>query len=384
MGRFGPEVQDILELYGDAYLESHAVTPQQRRVVADLRSCRTAALGGHAHECPECGYREVSYNSCRNRHCPKCQGTAREVWLIRRECELVDCPHYHVVFTVPQELNPIFLRNQAPMYNLLFRCSWETVREFAADRRHLGGETGSLSVLHTWTQVLDYHPHVHMVVPAGALTPRGSWRHGSRKFFAPVRGMGKAFRAKVVAGVRRMARAGELDLGGCASHLAGPGELDRALDGLFAKPWVVYCERPFGGAANVLKYLARYTHRVAIANSRIRSVEGGRVTFAWRDSREGRRREKEMTLDAMEFIRRFLMHVLPERFSKIRYYGVYACRGKSGKLARCRRATRTSPSPLEGLGYEELADIARERLLGRRPDTCPKCGAPMKTRELLL
>ena len=367
----GPEVQDALELFGDSYLASHRVTPQQERYVRDLRACRTSALGVHRYECESCGDVTYSYDSCRNRHCPKCQGLAREEWALRRSAELLDVPHYHVVFTVPEELNPLFLRNQKAMSDLLFSCSWGTVREFAADRRHMGARAGAISVPRTWTQTLLYHPHVHMVVPAGGLTERGGWRHCGRSFFAPVKAMSQVFRARLVAGVRALARKGSLDLGGCAAHLAGDG-LEATLRQLFSKPWVVHCERPLGSAAHVVRYLARYTHRAAIANSRVVSVGPEGVSFTWRDSREGRRTEKVMALPGEEFVRRLLLHVLPPRYTRVRYFGILACRGKSGRLEECRRLTRTPRRPLpEG---EAMRDLLVERLIGRPRGTCARCG----------
>ena len=362
------EVQDVLRAHGDEFLATHALTAQQRRAYDDMLSCRTSALGGHVDRCGGCGHELVSYNSCRNRHCPKCQALRRERWVAREGCDLLDVGYWHVVFTVPAELRCVFWRNQRECYNLLFRCAWATVAAFAADRRWMGARTGAVAVLHTWGRQLQYHPHVHMLVPSGGLTARGGWRRCGRDFFAPVRAMSKVFRAKVLEGVRALAPA--LDLGGCASHLAGDGALAALVDRLFSGDWVVYCKRPFAGAASVLAYLGRYTHRVAISNSRIRSLGGGVVTFAYRDSRDGRPRECRMA--AVEFIRRLLMHVLPKGFCKIRHYGILASRGKRERMALCRRLTST-PEPAPPPGRDELL----RRLLGRDPSACPRCGAAM-------
>ncbi|MBO7674357.1 MAG: IS91 family transposase [Atopobiaceae bacterium] len=357
------EVQDVLAAHGEEFLATHALTPQQRRAYDDMLACRTAELGGHVDRCEGCGHELISYNSCRNRHCPKCQAMRRERWVAREGCDLLDVGYYHVVFTVPHELGCVFWRNQREMYNLLFRCAWATVAEFAADRKWLGARTGAVAVLHTWGRKLQYHPHVHMVVPSGGLTDRGTWRRTGSRFFAPVRAMSKVFRAKLLEGVRALAPA--LDLGGCASHLADDGALGSLVSELFERPWVVYCKRPFADAGRVLAYLGRYTHRVAISNARIKSLEGGVVTFEYRDSRDGRVRECRMA--AVEFIRRLLMHVLPKGLCKIRHYGILASRGKRERMALCRRLTSTpAPAP-------DAATLLR-RMLGRDPTVCPKCG----------
>ena len=359
------EVQDVLRAHGEEFLATHALSPQQRGALDDMLACRTSALGGHVDRCEGCGKELISYNSCRNRHCPKCQAYRREAWGAREGCDLLDVGYYHVVFTVPHELGCVFWRNQREMYNLLFRCAWATVAEFAADRKWLGARTGAVAVLHTWGRKLQYHPHVHMVVPSGGLTDRGTWRRTGSRFFAPVRAMSKVFRAKLLEGVRALAPA--LDLGGCASHLADDGALGSLVSELFERPWVVYCKRPFADAGRVLAYLGRYTHRVAISNARIKSLEGGVVTFEYRDSRDGRVRECRMA--AVEFIRRLLMHVLPKGLCKIRHYGILASRGKRERMALCRRLTSTpAPAPAP-----DAATLLR-RMLGRDPTVCPKCG----------
>jgi len=361
----GVEVQDVLAAHGEEFLATHALTPQQRRAYDAMLSCRTAELGGHVDRCEGCGHELISYNSCRNRHCPKCQAMRREAWVAREGCDLLEVGYWHVVFTVPHELNCVFWRNQRETYNLLFRCAWATVAEFAADRRWMGARTGAVAVLHTWGRQLQYHPHVHMVVPSGGLTGRGAWRRCGRDFFAPVRAMSKVFRAKLLGGVRALAPT--LDLGGSASHLAGDGALDALVDRLFSKGWVVYCKRPFADAGRVLAYLGRYTHRVAISNSRVKRLEGGVVTFEYRDSKDGRVRD--CRLEACEFMRRLLMHVLPKGFCKIRHYGILASRGKRERLALCRRLTRTpEPAPAP-----DVATLLR-RMLGRDPAACPRCG----------
>ena len=283
------EVRDVLRAHGEEFLATHALTAQQRRAYDDMLSCRTSDLGGHVDRCEGCGHELISYNSCRNRHCPKCQAIRRERWVAREGCDLLDVGYYHVVFTVPHEFACLFWRNQREMYNLLFRCAWATVTAFAADPRWLGAKTGAVAVPHTWGRKLQYHPHVHMVVPSGGLTDRGSWRRTGSKFFAPVKSMSKVFRAKMLEGVRALAPT--LDLGGSASHLADGGALGALVSELFERPWVVYCKRPFADARCVLSYLGRYTHRVAISNARIKSLAGGVVAFEYRDTRDGRVRE---------------------------------------------------------------------------------------------
>lgn len=361
------EVQDVLRAHGGEFLATHGLTTQQRKAFEDMLACRTSALGGHVDRCEGCGHELVSYNSCRNRHCPKCQAFRREAWVAREGCDLLDVGYYHVVFTVPHELNCVFWRNQREMYGLLFRCAWATVAAFADDPKWLGARTGAVAVLHTWGRQLQYHPHVHMVVPSGGLTANRTWRRTGSKFFAPVKAMSKVFRAKLLGGVRALAPT--LELGGCASHLAADGALDELVSGLFERKWVVYCKRPFADAGCVLSYLGRYTHRVAISNSRIKSLEGGVVTFGYRDTRDGRVRECRM--DACEFIRRLLMHVLPKGLCKVRHYGILASRDKRERLALCRRLTNTpEPAP------PEPGAILR-RMLGRDPTRCTRCGATM-------
>ncbi len=362
------EVQDVLRAHGEGFLATHRLTEQQRRAYDAMLACRTAELGGHVDRCEGCGHELVSYNSCRNRHCPKCQAMRREQWVAREGLDLLDVGYWHVVFTVPHELACVFWRNQRAMYNLLFRCAWETVSAFASDPRWMGARTGATAVLHTWGRRLQYHPHVHMLVPSGGLTDRNGWRRCGKSFFAPVKAMSKVFRAKLLEGARRLAPS--LDLGGSASRLAAPGALSALVDGLFSRDWVVYCKRPFRDAGSVLAFLGRYTHRVAISNGRIRSLEGGVVTFEYRDARDGRVRE--CRLDAREFIRRLLMHVLPKGFCKIRHYGILASRGKRERLALCRRLTST-PEPAPPPCRDELL----RRMLGRDPSRCPRCGATM-------
>ena len=370
------EVQDVLARYGPAYLESHPLTSQQQRAFDDILACRTAKLGGHADTCPECGEVSVSYNSCRNRHCPKCQAYRRERWVEERSFDLLDIGYYHAVFTVPAELNPVFWCNQEACYALLFRCAWETVKAFAADSKYLGARTGATSVLHTWGRQLQYHPHVHMIVPSGGLTDCGSWKSSGKNFFAPVKAMSAVFRAKLLEGLKGAYP--ELQFYGKCGGLADGGAFGALVSSLYDRPWVVYCKKPFRDAGCVLAYLGRYTHRVAISNSRIVSCENGRVEFDYRDSRDGGR-VKRCTLDASEFIRRFLMHVLPKGFAKIRHYGILASRGKTERMALCKRLTGTPIRERVAIGPAAIV----ERMIGRPPGTCAKCGCKLVAGPLL-
>ena len=370
------EVQDVLARYGPSYLESHPLSLQQRKAYDDILACRTAKLGGHLDTCPECGERTPSYNSCRNRHCPKCQAYRRERWVEERSFDLLDVGYYHVVFTVPAALNPVFYCNQEACYSLLFRCAWETVKAFASDPKYLGANTGATSVLHTWGRRLQRHPHVHMIVPSGGLTATGKWRRSGKGFFAPVKAMSVVFRAKLLEGLKGALP--DLRFYGMAEELASPDAFAGLVSSLYDRPWVVYCKKPFRDAGCVLAYLGRYTHRVAISNSRIRSCDGGRVEFDYRDSKDGDR-VKRCSLAADEFIRRFLMHVLPRGFAKIRHYGILASRDKGARMALCKRLTGT---PLRERVAVDPAAIV-ERMIGRPPGTCARCGCKLVAGPLL-
>jgi hypothetical protein len=303
----------------------------------ELAVCRTAALGGHLDQCDQCGHRQPSYNSCRNRHCPKCQAAARGEWLEARRAELLPVGYFHVVFTLPEEIAQVALQNKAVVYGLLFHASAQTLQEIAADPRHLGAEIGFLSVLHTWGQNLLHHPHIHCVVPGGGISPDGTrWVASPPNFFLPVRVLSRVFRGKFLAGLRRAWRGGELSFHGSLAGLRDDREFQRLVDRAYRREWVVYAKPPFGGAELVLKYLARYTHRVAISNSRLVSMHDGRVAFRWKDYARGGRCAT-MTLLAVEFLRRFLLHVLPAGFQRLRRYGFLANGQGQTKLELCRR-----------------------------------------------
>ena len=335
------------------------LTPVQCKAVKSILACRTAELGAHVDTCDNCGYMRISYNSCRNRHCPKCQTFAKEVWLDRQRSDLLNTHYFHVVFTVPSELNALFLCHQESMYGLLFKAASETVMQLCDDKKYLAAKPGITAVLHTWGQNLQFHPHVHMIVSGGGLTPEGQWRKSKKKFFLPVRVLSAKFRGKFLAFLRDEFPDTNTDL----------------LNTCYAKSWVVYCKPPFGNAEKVLSYLGRYTHRVAISNNRILSLENGIVTFLWRDYAHGNE-VKPMTLDTEEFIRRFLLHILPSGFRKIRHYGLFAARGKSDRLTLCRRLTDTpEPKPLMTV-MERLRAV-----LGAAFNLCPCCGIGHLSRD---
>ena len=338
MSRPTLEVADIVRRTGNSFWEqqqSHLAWPH-RKVLDAIVRCRTAALGGHLDQCVRCGHQAISFNSCRNRHCPKCQGNARAKWLTARSTELLPVPYFHVVFTLPHELSALLLQNKGLLYDLLYRTSAATMLELARDPKHLGADIGFLGVLHTWGQNLEHHPHVHYIVPAGGLALDGSrWIDSSRHFFLPVHALSRVFRGKFVAGLNQLFAQSELQFHGSQQYLTASGCFPNFLRQLFRQDWVVYAKPPFGGAEHVLNYLARYTHRVAISNHRLVTFENGSVSFRWRDYAHGGKK-KVMTVSAHEFLRRFLLHVLPRGLVRIRHFGLFANRRRSAALERCR------------------------------------------------
>jgi hypothetical protein len=331
------EVADVVCAHGADYGRAHAPSAAQRRVLRHIATCRTAALGGHVDTCDRgCGFTRISYNSCRDRHCPKCQGPRRAEWLAQRLERLLPVPYFHVVFTIPHTLNPLALRNKAVVYRILFDTAAATLLELTRDPKRLGADIGITALLHTWGQNLLLHPHVHCVVTGGGLSPDGAhWVPGRERYLLPVRVLGKLFRGKVLARLERAHRDGDLHLGGSTAELADPTVWATLRDRLYRTNWVVYAKPPFGGAKQVFRYLGRYTHRVAISNHRILHVGDGKVTFTLKDYRDGEH-TKSMTLDAVEFLRRFLLHVLPKRFVRIRHYGLHASRNVNTKLVAAR------------------------------------------------
>jgi predicted Zn-ribbon and HTH transcriptional regulator len=375
MNRPPLEVADIIRAAGDGFIgrnEAHLAWPQIK-VLRAIRNCRTQALGGHRDRCSKCGYEALSYNSCRNRHCPKCQTNAREQWLAKQTGNLLPVPYLHIVFTLPHDLSALALQNKKVIYDLIFQASAETLLEIGADPKHLGAQIGFLSVLHTWGQNLQHHPHVHCVIPAGGLAPdRSRWIRHSTSFFLPVRVLSRVFRGKFVDGLKRLFRAHKLAFHGSLRSLADPKLFRQFLRQPFRKDWVVYAKRPFGGPAHVLQYLARYTHRVAISNHRLIAFQDGKVSFRWKDYAHGNKNRK-MTLSADEFLRRFLLHVLPRGFVRIRHFGFLANRTRLALLTLCRQLLADVPLP----HTPTLVHSAPQLWL------CPKCSAPMIVTERL-
>ena len=336
MTRHRPEVADVFSGYGSKYQATYGTSAVQRRIMRDLAVCRSAALGGHKKQCEQCGHEEISYNSCRNRHCPKCQAASRAQWLEAKAEDLLNVPYFHVVFTLPSTVGPLALQNKRVAYGVLFRAVSETLNTIARDPKHLGAAIGFLAVLHTWGQNLHHHPHIHCVVPGGGIAlDNGHWVACRDNFFLPVRVLSRLFRQKFLAYLREAFDNGDLRFHGRLETLAERKNWCRLLAKLGCCDWVVYAKPPFGGPTQVLKYLARYTHRVAISNRRLISFENGKVMFRWKDYAQGNRR-RTMTLDATEFIRRFLLHSLPKGFQRIRQYGFLANRVREQKLSLCR------------------------------------------------
>jgi len=368
-----PEVQDVFDLFGAAYRQSHAMSIVQHKAMSAIQKCRTAELGAHIDACESCGCAEVSYNSCRNRHCPKCQTLAKERWIDGRKQDLLNVPYFHVVFTVPEALRPVIYQNQRKLYALLFQAVAESLQELASDKNFIGATLGFTSVLHTWGQTLSFHPHIHCIVPAGGLTEIGTWKGSRKKFFIPVKVMSRKFRGKFL----HLLKSQNLVFFGGQSHLADDKHFMDFLGACHNKEWVVYCKPPFKSADCVVEYLGRYTHRVAISNHRILSIDNGNVSFKWRDYRDNNR-WKVMTVTAFEFIRRFLMHVLPQRFVKIRHYGFLGNRNKTDKIALCKRLTGTPT--VEKIKASALDLLGR--MFGRDFSLCVHCGQPRHPQAL--
>ncbi len=383
--RNGLEVADVFRDGQSRFVAQygHTLRPEQRRVLTAIIRCRTAELGGHVQRCDECGHQRIQYNSCRNRHCPKCQATARAAWLEARQAELLPIPYFHVVFTLPEEIRPLALQNKRLVYGVLFRAAAETLQEVAANPKHLGAEIGLLAVLHTWGQNLMHHPHVHCVVTGGGLAPgRSHWvpcrqsRRTKKLFFLPVRILSRVFRGKFIDFLKRAYRSGKLHFHGKLASLVQPAAWQRQLDTAVKKDWIVYAKRPFGGPRRVLKYLARYTHRVAISNQRLIELRDGQVSFQYKDYADSQQ-TKVMKLASSEFIRRFSMHTLPNGFVRIRYYGFLSNRDRNQRLDQCRRLLGAPNLPTQPA---EPAQLPAEDASCLSPATCPIC----KRRSLVI
>jgi hypothetical protein len=357
------EVQTVFQRYGAEFLAGHKLSNAQYKALRAISECRTAGLGAHTDFCDECGAERISYNSCRNRHCPKCQTLQKEDWLDRQSENLLNCGYFHVVFTVPAELNSAFYQNQRVMYTLLFKAASETLLELCADPKYLGATPGITAVLHTWGQNLSYHPHLHCVVTGGGLTKLQKWSASGKKFLLPIKVLAKKFRGKFLALMRKA----KLNFYNDSAHLNNPADFGSLVEKLYKKGWIVYCKPPFGNAQKVIDYLGRYTHRVAISNNRIIGCSDGKVTFKYRDYADGDN-QKLMTLSAEEFIRRFLMHVLPGGFRKIRHFGLFAARDKGKRIKLCKRLTNTTFKP-----RRETPEQRMERIFGKDFNLCPHC-----------
>jgi len=371
------EVAEVFRRYGPAYRQQHAASLSRgpRRVMSAIELCRTAALGGHLEQCDSCGHQRPVYNSCRNRHCPKCQSLARARWLQDRQAELLPVEYFHVVFTLPEEIAAIAYQNQKVVYDLLFRATAETLLTIAADSKHLGAKIGFLAVLHTWGQNLLFHPHLHCVVPGGGLAPDGQrWIACRPGFFLPVRVLSRLFRRFFLKYLQAAFDHGKLQFFSSLQRLRDPKAFASYLAPLRRTEWVVYAKAPFGGPQQVLNYLGRYTHRVAISNHRLLDIDQGKVAFRWKDYRH-HDQQKTMTLEADEFMRRFLLHVLPDGFQRIRHYGFLAHRYREARLALCRQllgmalTLATLAAPPAQPDYRDLY----EKLTGQSLRLCPVC-----------
>ena len=371
------EVADIIRAVGNRLQQRFRLSGLHRKVLSAIERCRTAALGGHRDRCTRCGYTAaISYNSCRNRHCPKCQSGARDKWLAARETELLPVRYVHVVFTLPRQLAEVAFHNKRLLYGLLFRASADSLLELAADSKHLGAAIGFLSVLHSWGQNLMHHPHVHCVIPAGGLSlDHKTWVRSQRRFFLPVKALSRVFRGKFVAGLRRAYRNNELCLPGALKPLSQEKAFRAFVRSLHRQDWVVYSKPPFGGPRYVLNYLARYTHRVAISNHRLVSFAEGNVTFRWKDYAHGSK-QRLMTLTAEEFLRRFLQHVLPRGFVRIRFFGFLANRKRGELLPLCQQLLESNQAASSG-------PVAGKSCAPDTSWTCPTCGGPMIVIERL-
>jgi len=374
------EVAEIFRRHGPAYRQAHAdhLGGTERRVMAAIEACRTPALGGHVEHCADCGFVRCAYNSCRDRHCPKCQGLARAEWLEARQAELLPVPYFHVVFTLPAPVADIAFHNKAVVYGILFHAAAEALRDVAGNGRYLGAEIGAIAVLHTWGQALHHHPHLHCIVPGGGISPdQTRWVSCPPGFFLPVRVLSRHFRDGFLRQMRTAFAGGELRFSGALADLADPAAFVARLDALAQIDWVVYAKPPFAGAEQVLGYLGRYTHRVALANSRLVGLNDGQVSFTWKDYRQDGK-TKVMTLPADEFIRRFLQHTVPDGFHRIRHIGFLANRHRTEKLVLCRKLLAAPSAPDDPPAPRRWQDRLRD-LTGQDIDVCPCCGGRMLT-----
>jgi predicted RNA-binding Zn-ribbon protein involved in translation (DUF1610 family) len=358
------EIAGVLREHLPEFRRLHGLSLQQHKAAHAIMQCRTAVLGGHVDACSSCGHWLISYNSCNNRHCPKCQWAAQQRWISKRMEELLPTHYFHLVFTLPDLLNPVVMCNEAKIYDLLLRTAWETLDQLTRQPQWLGAQTGMITVLHTWGQNLSLHPHAHCIVPGGGLNDEGRWISARPKILLPVRVLSRLFRGKFLHQLRSMYQAGKLHFYGQYQALEVEKTFLQLLGSLYRTEWVVYAKRPFGGPAQVINYLGRYTHRVAISNSRITAIENGNVSFTYKDYRQNGI-QKVMTLQAVEFIRRFLQHCLPPGFQKIRYYGILATKNRKTKLLLLQQLMKSDKPDT----YEEHLPVTTAK-----KTTCPVCG----------
>lgn len=378
------EVQDVFASSFSRYKITHFVSFMAQKVANAIMGCRTAVMGGHVDVCPSCDYARPSYNSCGNRHCPKCQTMKKERWIGKRKEDMLEVKHFHSVFTIPSELNSLMQQNPRKLFGLLFSCTAATVKELTEAPKYLGATIGFTSILHTWGSNMSFHPHIHMVVTAGGIAPDGMWKDTRGKFFLPVHVLSELFRGKFLAGCRNLYDMGELTYKGGNGNALSHRAFSDLLDCCYKKDWVVYAKVPFNGAEGAFEYLGRYTHRIAISNSRLVSTDDNNTTFMWKDYKQGGKM-KEMTLTNEVFIRRFLLHVLPHGFTRIRHYGLYSSRSKTARLALYRMALaikqHKNPKRKKARQAETPFEIVL-RILGRDPRNCPLCGSLLNQEAL--
>lgn len=366
------KIQNIFQENRDAFINGRILPQNKTKAIDSIESCRTHNLGSHKYDCPSCDYTKSLFNSCGNRHCPQCQNITKEQWVEARKSELINTHYFHAVFTLSDSLNPIIYANQKTCYDLMFNCIKETLTELAIDKKYLGAEIGVISVLHTWGQNLSFHPHIHCIIPGGGLSPSGiEFKQSRKKFFIPVKVLSKKFRLKFLHYLKILVAADSITIPTAIN-------IDSLINELYANEWVVYCKPPFNSPMHVINYLSRYTHKIAISNSRIIKYEDNQVTFKWRDYKDNNK-EKLMTLSATEFMRRFLLHVLPTRFVKIRYFGVLATRNRKTKLQKCQKLTGIDISSIKRKSRTEIITS----IFGENIFNCPNCGCEFLNRHFL-